>query len=72
MKNTYQKLKDGVFGAFFILTGVWIAFALCFQVYGLFLVATDQEDKMTQISNEISWRIDGTFKDNPENIWYKK
>lgn len=66
------RTKSVVVGTFMILTGAWIMFALAFQLYGVFLVATDQEDRMTQISNEISWKIDGTFKNNPENIWYNK
>jgi hypothetical protein len=24
------------------------------------------------ISNEISWKIDGAFKNNPNNIWYEE
>jgi hypothetical protein len=72
MKNLMARTKSVVVGTFMILTGAWIMFALAFQLYGVFLVATDQEDRMTQISNEISWKIDGTFKNNPENIWYNK
>ena len=26
---------------------------------------------MRNIVNEIDWKIDGTFKDNPDNIWYE-
>jgi hypothetical protein len=26
---------------------------------------------MRDISNQISWKIDGTFKNNPDNIWYE-
>ena len=66
------RAKNVLLGTFMILTAVWIMFALTFQLYAVFLVATDQEDKMAQISNEISWKIDGTFKNNPENIWYNK
>ncbi len=66
------RTKNVVVNTFLILTGTWIMFALAFQLYAVFLVATDQEDKMTKISNEISWKVDGTFKNNPENIWYDK
>jgi hypothetical protein len=72
MKNLMARTKSVIIGTFMILTGAWIMFALAFQLYGVFLVVTDQEDKMAQISNEISWKIDGTFKNNPENIWYNK
>jgi hypothetical protein len=47
-------------------------FALVFQLYGVFLIATHQDEEMRRIANEISWKIDGTFKNNPENIWYNK
>lgn len=70
MKKFLNKAKEILFGITLGLSGLWIAFALCFQMYAVFLTVTDQEEKMTRISNEISWRIDGTFKNNPDNIWY--
>lgn len=72
MKNLIIKVKDTMFLTFLCLTGVWILFALTFQLYGVYLLATQQDEEMTRISNEISWRIDGAFKDNPKNIWYNK
>ena len=30
-----------------------------------------RQEWATQITNEITWRIDGTFKNNPDNIWYE-
>ncbi len=72
MKNLMARTKSVVVNTFLILTGVWIMFALAFQLYGVFLVATDQEEEMRRISNELSWKIDGTFSNNPENIWYNK
>jgi hypothetical protein len=70
MKKYLNKAKEILFGITLGLSGLWIVFALCFQMYAVFLTVTDQEEKMTRISNEISWRIDGTFKNNPDNIWY--
>jgi len=70
MKKFLKKAKEILFGITLGLSGLWIVFALCFQMYAVFLTVTDQEEKMTRISNEISWRIDGTFKNNPDNIWY--
>jgi hypothetical protein len=29
-------------------------------------------DLATKIGREIEWKIDGTFKNNPDNIWYTK
>jgi hypothetical protein len=72
MKNLLTKTKDLLFNTFLVLSGTWIMFALVFQLYGVFLIATHQDEEMRRIANEISWKIDGTFKNNPENIWYNK
>jgi len=72
MKNLLTKTKDLLFNTFLVLSGTWIMFALAFQLYGVFLIATHQDEEMRRITNEISWKIDGTFKNNPENIWYNK
>ena len=71
MTNFIEKTKNTIFSVTMVLTCVWIAFALSFQMYAVFLEVSGQEEKMTRISNEISWRIDGTFKNNPDNIWYE-
>jgi len=70
MTKFLNKTKEILFGLTLGLSALWIVFALSFQMYAVFLTVTDQEEKMTRISNEISWRIDGTFKNNPDNIWY--
>ncbi len=72
MKNLLTKAKNLLFNTFLVLTGAWIIFALAFQLYGVFLITTHQDEEMVRISNEISWKIDGRFKNNPENIWYNK
>jgi hypothetical protein len=48
----------------------FIGLAFLFQVFFVILQFSGNENLATQIANEISWRIDGTFKNNPENIWY--
>lgn len=72
MEKILIKAKSAFLGSLLILTGCWLAVALSFQLYGVYLIVSNQEDKMRGISNEISWKIDGTFKNNPENIWYNK
>ncbi len=47
-----------------------IGLAFLFQVFFVVLQFSGNENLATQIANEISWRIDGTFKNSPENIWY--
>ena len=56
--------------AFFVLVGVWIAFALCFQLFFVYLEFSGKHELQRNVVNWIEWRIDGTFKNNPENIWY--
>ena len=70
MTKFLNKTKEILLVTTFVFSALWIIFALSFQMYAVFLTVTDQEEKMTRISNEISWRIDGTFKNNPDNIWY--
>ncbi len=48
----------------------FIGLAFLFQVFFVILQFSGNENLATDIANEISWRIDGTFKNSPENIWY--
>jgi hypothetical protein len=57
--------------AFFVLVGVWIVFALCFQLFFVYLEFSGKHELQRNVVNWIEWRIDGTFKNNPENIWYE-
>jgi hypothetical protein len=37
------------------------------------LVTTFVNPKLnTKIGNYLTWKFDGTFKNNPDNIWYSK
>lgn len=62
--------KDRLAMAFISLVGLWIAFALCFQLFFVYLHFSGKEELATKIANEITWKIDGTFKNSPGNIWY--
>lgn len=72
MKNLLEKTKNILINTFVVMTGAWILFALCFQLYGVYLVASNQDDEMSRLANEITHRIDGRFSNSPENIWYEK
>ena len=63
-------IAEKIMWAFLCLFGVWLVFALSFMFYSLYLEFTDNEQALQQISNEFSWKFDGTFKNNPDNIWY--
>lgn len=65
-----KKVLDLVFKSFVTLVFAWVVFALCFEVYVIYVHFTDEE-KEQQMANEFAWKFDGTFKDYPGNIWYK-
>lgn len=71
MTNFLNKTKSILVGTTLAFTCVWIVFALSFQVFAIYLTASGQDDRLDQISNEITWKIDGNFKNNPDNIWYE-
>lgn len=67
-----QKIGD-LFAKIFIgFVGLWIICALTFQVYMIYLEFSGKTETIRSIVNWIEWRIDGTFKNNPENIWYEE
>ena len=55
-----------------IIIGLCVLIGIAFlaQMYLLcyYLFKTPEEN--LQLANEISWKIDGTFKNSPGNIWY--
>jgi hypothetical protein len=65
-ENLDQIILKGLVG----LLGVWVVFALGFALYllGVHFFGTYAQEQ--QIANEIAWKIDGTFKNSPGNIWY--
>jgi hypothetical protein len=71
IKSLTINIGDKVFMVFLSLAGLWIVFALCFQLFFVYLQFSGKEELARNITNWIEWRIDGTFKNSPENIWYK-
>jgi len=63
-------LGNILFWVFLRLVVFWIVFALCFQLFFVYLEFSGKHELQRNIVNWISWRIDGTFKNSPENIWY--
>lgn len=62
--------KDKLAWAFLSLVGFWIIFAICFQMFFVYLEFSGKHELQRNIVNWIEWRIDGTFKNDPVNIWY--
>ena len=53
-----------------ILFGAWLIFALGLIFYTVFLEATGNETALQNMANQFEWKFDGTFKNDPNNIWY--
>jgi len=70
IKSLTINIGDKLAMIFLSLVGVWIAFALCFQLFFVYLEFSGKHELQRNVINWIEWRIDGTFKNNPENIWY--
>ncbi len=72
IKAALPSIGEYLAQGFLYLVGIWIVFALFFQLFFVYLQFSGKEDLAGRISNEIMWRIDGTFKNNPNNIWYNE
>jgi hypothetical protein len=67
-----DKAKLYLVYSFLTLFGLWLVFALSLMSYALYLEFSGNQEKLQQMSNELSWKFDGTFKNSPGNIWYEE
>ena len=67
-----SNIKDRVALGFIKLVLAWVVFALLVQVAALTLHFTGHEDITRDVSNWLTWKFDGTFKNSPGNIWYQE
>jgi hypothetical protein len=67
-----DKAKLYLVYSFLTLFGLWLVFALSLMSYALYLEFSGNQEKLQQMSNEFSWKFDGTFKNSPGNIWYEE
>lgn len=67
MKN----IKDLIALRFVQLVFGWTVLALSFQLFMLITSVVNPELE-SKVGNAIMWKIDGTFKNDPDNIWYEK
>jgi hypothetical protein len=65
-----ENWKDTLTLGLLSLFGLWLAIALSLMGYALFLEFSGNQKELQNISNEIGWKFDGTFKNSPGNIWY--
>jgi hypothetical protein len=70
--NYGQKLYEIIVIILFSLAFIWVIFALMFQLFFVYLEFSGKTELQRNVVNWIEWRIDGTFKNNPENIWYEE
>jgi len=71
VKSVVLNIKELLFKMFLIGALSFISLALLFQVFFVFLELSGRQEWATEISREIMWRVDGSFKNNPNNIWYE-
>jgi hypothetical protein len=71
VKSVVLNIKELLFKLFLIGALSFISLALLFQVFFVFLELSGRQEWATEISREIMWRVDGSFKNNPNNIWYE-
>ena len=65
-----NNLGEKLFLGFLYLAIAWVITAVLFGISMVILEFSGKTEMTRDISNWISWRIDGTFKNSPENIWY--
>jgi len=74
MKQVIQSLRRNLhsyaLNALLTVVSAWIFFALSFQLFFVYLEFSGKHEMARNVTNWISWRIDGTFKNDPVNIWY--
>ena len=68
--SLWENIKEKIVWFFLALFGVWVIGALSFMLYMLFLEFRGDKETMTNIGNQLTWKFDGTFKNDPNNIFY--
>jgi hypothetical protein len=63
-------MRDKLVLGFFMLIGAIIMAALVTQLYFVYCEIFKSHEENLQMANELSWKIDGRFKNDPNNIWY--
>jgi hypothetical protein len=66
-----QNWRDTLAMVFLSLVGIWIVFALLFQLTMVGIHIAGNTELETNIANWFTWKFDGNFKNSPENIFYE-
>ena len=65
-----NNLGEKLFLGFLYLAIAWVITAVLFGISMAILEFSGKTETTRDVTNWIMWRIDGTFKNSPENIWY--
>jgi hypothetical protein len=68
--TTATSLRERLAQGVLYLFGALIITGLAIQLYFVYCQFFKSYGENMQMANEISWKIDGTFKNSPDNIWY--
>ena len=71
MTKILKIIEENLLRGFLTLGLVWITFALTVQVFFVYLQFSGQEKRAGEIANKVTHKIDGKFKNDPDNIWYE-
>ncbi len=66
-----QQVEKFVFTSFAISAMAFIVCALCTQLAFVYMHFTKSDEEQLKIANDITWKIDGRWSDQPGNIWYE-
>jgi hypothetical protein len=72
MKKRLTQASEFLFHVYLRLCLCWIVLALGMQLFFVYLMVSNQEERASRYANEFEWKFDGTFKDYPGNIMYEE
>ncbi len=70
LRTLSNNIGEKIFLGFLYFAVTWVIFAMIFGISMAVLEFSGQREITRDLSNWIMWRIDGTFKNSPENIFY--
>ncbi len=62
---------EKIFPSMLYISCSFVIFALVTQVTMAVMSAVGPRERMLDISNKMTWKFDGNFKNHPENIFYE-
>jgi hypothetical protein len=71
MKKMTEFFDEKIFPSMLYISGSFIIFAFITQVTMAVMTAVVPGERMLDISNKMTWKFDGNFKNHPDNIFYE-